>query len=627
MRLPSLRAAKSKALQWSFVATLFLIASARGGPGFNIPYTYQGRLIDAGAPPNTDYDVRLQLYDAPIGGNARGAPSTHMVAGPANSGAFEFTLFPPVEEPVPPEPPDLEQRLCWVVNPWPPESFGVWPEAWNPLYLDVGVKRSTDPSYTTLTPRQELTPTPYAVSAIHAGRAVALKLPYAPTASTSDPMIELTQTGDGPAARFKVQPQPEPPIPEPAVEVESNTSAPALRVTNTANGTAVLGSSASPSGYGVQGSVSNTDFVNAGVYGLSTATNGNGVKGQSDTGAGAVAVWGTSAQGFGGYFEGKGYFSGNVGIGALPAGAKLRVSGNVVCDALLWGTNALGTDQGGAIELGNSTLISGNPYIDFHRGVGTAEDYNVRLINDAAQTLKVEGKLSTTGNLTVSSGDLEVSAGELRVGGSVTVSAAGNVTLAGGDLEVSTGDLTVGTNVTVASSGELSISNSGAAATVTATNTNTMGAPALLATSAVGNAVHAVSTSGNAGYFDGAVLVTGNLKKAYTTSTSSLAIPIAYATVSVDASGNVTGVVGTPNISSVVWESGNQRYVVTIAEETYSSTTHVTTVTPITTASPEALFATTSSSTPAGTLRIRIMSSTTGTTGLGRPFQFVTYKP
>src|SRR5207244_866380 len=69
-----------------------------------------------------------------------------------------------------------------------------------------------------------------------------------------------------------------------------------------------------------------------------------------------------------------------------------------------WGASALVQDQGGAIELGNSLSgpplsPSSTPYIDFHYGVGHAEDYNVRLINDAYGQLSVIGDLQVVGAL------------------------------------------------------------------------------------------------------------------------------------------------------------------------------------------------------------------------------------
>ncbi len=73
----------------------------------------------------------------------------------------------------------------------------------------------------------------------------------------------------------------------------------------------------------------------AGVYGKSNLSNGNGVVGEAlgvsaygvygTTDAG-VGVYGKSTTGYGGYFNGKGYFSGSVGIGTVPQ-APLHVVG------------------------------------------------------------------------------------------------------------------------------------------------------------------------------------------------------------------------------------------------------------------------------------------------------------
>jgi hypothetical protein len=57
---------------------------------------------------------------------------------------------------------------------------------------------------------------------------------------------------------------------------------------------------------------------------------------------------------------------------------------------VFWGSGAgLRNDQGGALELGNSLIPGTAPYIDFHYGVGSAEDFNVRLINDANGRLRL----------------------------------------------------------------------------------------------------------------------------------------------------------------------------------------------------------------------------------------------
>jgi hypothetical protein len=58
--------------------------------------------------------------------------------------------------------------------------------------------------------------------------------------------------------------------------------------------------------------------ANAGVYGFSTATAGNGVIGEANTGISAYGVWGRAAQGIGGYFSGGTY--------AIVAAGKARVN-------------------------------------------------------------------------------------------------------------------------------------------------------------------------------------------------------------------------------------------------------------------------------------------------------------
>jgi diaminopimelate epimerase len=63
------------------------------------------------------------------------------------------------------------------------------------------------------------------------------------------------------------------------------------------------------------------------------------------------------------------------------------------------------TDQGGSIELGPSTdsvAPMATPFIDFHYGNATPQDYNMRIINDAS------------GQLTVDGGDLRIAGGGLK---------------------------------------------------------------------------------------------------------------------------------------------------------------------------------------------------------------------
>jgi len=93
--------------------------------------------------------------------------------------------------------------------------------------------------------------------------------------------------------------------------------------------------------------------------------------------------------------------------GLSVGGNQLMVSGgNVsISGSLSWGgSNALSTDQTGSIELGNSTSSGTTPFIDFHYGKGTAQDYNVRIINNADGQLNIAGNLLVSGTIKSTTG-------------------------------------------------------------------------------------------------------------------------------------------------------------------------------------------------------------------------------
>ena len=131
---------------------------------------------------------------------------------------------------------------------------------------------------------------------------------------------------------------------------------------NSARG--VFGEVTGSSGYGVFGMAAG----GTGVYGESTSGNGvsgyahdpakAGIKGENEASTGnAIGVWGItgSSQGYGGYFEGRGYFSGMVGIGTaspdemLHVDGRVKIENSIVGDALLINTPGDGiyVDAGG----------------------------------------------------------------------------------------------------------------------------------------------------------------------------------------------------------------------------------------------------------------------------------------
>jgi hypothetical protein len=94
--------------------------------------------------------------------------------------------------------------------------------------------------------------------------------------------------------------------------------------------------------------------------------------------------------------------------GLTVGGNQLVATGGNVkaAKSILWGSaNVLSTDQEGSIELGNSTVAGKTPFIDFHYGTGSNQDYNVRIINDANGRLTVNATdFYVNGNIKSSTG-------------------------------------------------------------------------------------------------------------------------------------------------------------------------------------------------------------------------------
>lgn len=133
-------------------------------------------------------------------------------------------------------------------------------------------------------------------------------------------------------------------------EADTGSSIGVWGISGSSGGRAVYGSAAGNNARGVMGDVTGT--AGYGVWGQAVggtgvhgeATNGDGVtgwtgnatkagvKGENEAGTGnAVGVWGisSSSTGYGGYFEGRGYFSSLVGIGTTAPDEMLHVNGRV----------------------------------------------------------------------------------------------------------------------------------------------------------------------------------------------------------------------------------------------------------------------------------------------------------
>jgi hypothetical protein len=112
-----------------------------------------------------------------------------------------------------------------------------------------------------------------------------------------------------------------------------------------------------------------------------TYANSVGVAGQVRT-SGGYAIYGDTygAGGWAGYFDGKGYFSGNVGIGTTSPNEKLEVNGSVrVTGAGL--DVGYGNNSNNFVQIGNGRTTSGFAFIDLV-GDTTYSDYGLRLVRN-----------------------------------------------------------------------------------------------------------------------------------------------------------------------------------------------------------------------------------------------------
>jgi hypothetical protein len=110
--------------------------------GQSAPFTFQGRLLDAGQTANGNYDLQFALTDALTGGNYLGGTLTNAPMSVAN-GLFTVTL-----------------------------DFGSPVFGGPPRWLEIGVRTNGSAApYTVLAPRQPITTTPYAVFSFGAATA------------------------------------------------------------------------------------------------------------------------------------------------------------------------------------------------------------------------------------------------------------------------------------------------------------------------------------------------------------------------------------------------------------------------------------------------------------------------
>jgi hypothetical protein len=121
------------------ISTLAFCASLHQAAAQGTAFTYQGRLNTDGSPANGSYDFVFYLYNATSGGSVISGGSAWPGVGVTN-GLFTVTL-----------------------------DFGSGIFTGQSCWLDIAVRTNSAVSYVELSPRQQLTPTPYAIYAENSG--------------------------------------------------------------------------------------------------------------------------------------------------------------------------------------------------------------------------------------------------------------------------------------------------------------------------------------------------------------------------------------------------------------------------------------------------------------------------
>ena len=143
---------KMKLLSSALAGCVLLVCLSVAAAPLGTAFTYQGRLNDGGSDANGNYDVRIGLFSVGAGGAATATITNLNVA--LSNGLFTTTL-----------------------------DFGGAVFNGTACWLEIAVRTNGGGAFTTLVPRQALTPTPYSI--------------YASTAGVADGAITSAKIFDG----------------------------------------------------------------------------------------------------------------------------------------------------------------------------------------------------------------------------------------------------------------------------------------------------------------------------------------------------------------------------------------------------------------------------------------------
>jgi hypothetical protein len=150
------------------VAALSLIVVATSLQAQGTAFTYQGRLNDGANPASGIYDLRFTIYDSTNNpGVVIAGPLTNSATGVTN-GLFTVTL-----------------------------DFGavIFPGA--DRWLEISARTNGGGAFTTLTPRQPITPTPYALHSLNSAQAVSVAAGAVNSTALADGAVTAAKLAPG----------------------------------------------------------------------------------------------------------------------------------------------------------------------------------------------------------------------------------------------------------------------------------------------------------------------------------------------------------------------------------------------------------------------------------------------